>query len=467
QAPTTAPTTEPPTEPPTDPVPDDFTVKFTNNFGWDNVYVHAWTSDGTPLTQWPGIAMTNIGDNGFGQDNFEATVPGDTYGIVFTAGENGPQTSDVTDFSAEGWFVHKKYTETKDDGTTVFTALPWGFDPGDDGQTVKFSNNQKWGSVYVHAWSSDGTPLTQWPGIQMTNIGDNGMNEGVDNYEATIPAGTAGICFTAGENGPQTSDVTDLSAEGWYTDGSKDGEGKFIAIPWGSEGGGSQGGGEQGGDSSRTVKFTNNLGWSSVYVHYWTDGGSSSEWPGIQMTDIGENGYDADVHNFEASIPSDAAGIVFTAGTDGPQTTDVTDFSAEGWFVNSSYTTEKDGKTLYNALPWGTDISGGGSQGGGGQGGGSDTYTVKFSCNWGGTMRAYYWAEGNTPVEWNSAPTMNVEQQDNGYGQSVYVIDIPSIYNMVIFQNGSKQTVDINTNSQSTNYFDAGESNGKYNVGTW
>ena len=126
--------------------------------------------------------------------------------------------------------------------------------------------------------------------------------------------------------------------------------------------------------------------------------------------------------------------------------------------VNSSYTTEKDGKTLYNALPWGTDISGGG---------GSDTYTVRFSCNWGGTMRAYYWAEGNTPVEWNSAPTMNVEQQDNGYGQSVYVIDIPSIYNMVIFQNGSKQTVDINTNSQSTNYFDAGESNGKYNVGTW
>ena len=181
------------------------------------------------------------------------------------------------------------------------------------------------------------------------------------------------------------------------------------------------------------------------------------------MTDIGENGYDPGVHNYSATIPEGAAGIVFTAGENGPQTTDVTDFSAEGWFVNSSYTTEKDGKTLYNALPWGTDISGGGSQGGGG----SDTYTVRFSCNWGGTMRAYYWAEGNTPVEWNSAPTMNVEQQDNGYGQSVYVIDIPSIYNMVIFQNGSKQTVDINTNSQSTNYFDAGESNGKYNVGTW
>ena len=207
-----------------------------------------------------------------------------------------------------------------------------------------------------------------------------------------------------------------------------------------------------------TVKFTNNLGWSSVYVHYWTDGASSSEWPGIQMTDIGENGYDPGVHNYSATIPEGAAGIVFTAGENGPQTTDVTDFSAEGWFVNSSYTTEKDGKTLYNALPWGTDISGGG---------GSDTYTVKFSCNWGGTMRAYYWAEGNTPVEWNSAPTMNVEQQDNGFGQSVYVIDIPSIYNMVIFQNGSKQTVDINTNSQNTNYFDKGESNGKYNVGTW
>ena len=212
-----------------------------------------------------------------------------------------------------------------------------------------------------------------------------------------------------------------------------------------------------------TVRFTNNLNWPSVYVYAW-GGDSTMQWPGMLMNDDGENGFDPGVHNFSASIPGNVEGYLFTAGaadTD-PQTSNITDFTREGWFVNSSYTTEKDGKTLYNALPWGTDISGGGSQGGG-----SDTYTVRFSCNWGGTMRAYYWAEGNTPVEWNSAPTMNVEQQDNGYGQSVYVIDIPSIYNMVIFRNGSKQTVDINTNSQSTNYFDAGESNGKYNVGTW
>lgn len=260
---------------------------------------------------------------------------------------------------------------------------------------------------------------------------------GVHNFEATIPEGAGGICFTASSTGPQTTDILDLSAEGWYTSGAQDGEGKFIALPWG------------GGSGGKVVKFTNNQNWGSVFVHYWTSGGTSSEWPGIQMNDIGENGIDAGVHNFEASVPDDTVGLVFTAGTNGPQTTDITDLSAEGWYTNGT----KDGDKFV-ALPWGGSSVG-------------ETYTVRFSCSWGGTVKAYYWADGNTPFDWNSAPAMNVEQQDNGYGQTVYIIDIPKTYNMVIFQNGSTQTVDINTNSQSTNYYDAGESGGKHNVETW
>ena len=83
-------------------------------------------------------------------------------------------------------------------------------------------------------------------------------------------------------------------------------------------------------------------------------------------------------------------------------------------------------------------------------------------------MRCYYWAEGNTPYEWNNAPVMNVEQQDNGYGETVYTLDIPTTYNMIIFQNGTNQTVDINTNSQSSNYYAKTTKSGTgYEVGTW
>ena len=335
---TVAPTTQAPTDPPTQPITDppvyDMTVKFTNNLKWSTVNVYAW--GGSADMQWPGIPMTDDGENGFdpGIHNFSASIPNDAEGIVFNGGgqDTDPQTTNITDFSPEGWYVNSKYTEINSDGKTVYQALPWGFEPIQTGKLVKFTDNQKWGTVYVHYWTSSGES-SEWPGIQMNDIGENGIDAGVHNFEATVPEDAEGLVFTAGTNGPQTTDVTDLSAEGWYTNGTKDGD-KFIAIPW---------------------------------------SGSS----------VGE------------------------------------------------------------------------------------TYTVRFSCSWGGTVKAYYWADGNTPFDWNSAPAMNVEQQDNGFGQSVYIIEIPKTYNMVIFQNGSTQTVDINTNSQSTNYYDAGESDGKHNVGTW
>ena len=63
----------------------------------------------------------------------------------------------------------------------------------------------------------------------MTDIGDNGMNENVHNFQATIPDGATGILFTAGENGPQTTDITDLNHEGWWLNDDND-NGKFIGV---------------------------------------------------------------------------------------------------------------------------------------------------------------------------------------------------------------------------------------------
>ena len=59
---------------------------------------------------------------------------------------------------------------------------------------------------------------------------------------------------------------------------------------------------------------TDNLGWGTMYVHYW-GGSSESTWPGVQMSDEGDNGFGS--HNFSASVPSDATGYVFTKGADG------------------------------------------------------------------------------------------------------------------------------------------------------
>ncbi len=124
--------------------------------------------------------MENIGDNGMneGVNNFQANIPDEATGILFTAGDKG--------LNHEGW-----YTNGQQDAEGKFTAIPWDGGTSGGSKIVKFSNNQKWGEVYVHAWAGD-TPLTNWPGIKMENIGDNGMNEGVNNFQASIPDNATG-----------------------------------------------------------------------------------------------------------------------------------------------------------------------------------------------------------------------------------------------------------------------------------
>lgn len=115
-----------------------------------------------------------------------------------------------------------------------------------------------------------------------------------------------------------------------------------------------------------TIHVTDNLGWGTMYVHYW-GGSSESTWPGVQMSDEGDNGFGS--HNFSASVPSDATGYVFTKGADGPQTVDVHDVNVEGYWLDG---TQTEGK--YNVRLWGDTGEGGGQGGGGGsQGGGGGT----------------------------------------------------------------------------------------------
>ena len=112
-----------------------------------------------------------------------------------------------------------------------------------------------------------------------------------------------------------------------------------------------------------TIHVTDNLGWGTMYVHYW--GSSESQWPGVPMNDDGDNGYGS--HNFSASIPDGVTGLVFTKGIDGPQTVDCSDLGVEGYWLDGSQT---DGK--YNVRVWGDTGEGGGS--GGGEGGGEGGY---------------------------------------------------------------------------------------------
>ena len=206
-------------------------VQFTNNQHWNSVYAYAWTSNETPtLGDWPGTPMTKLGDNGMGSDNYQITVPANTAYIIFTDGQN--QTVDIPCQTGKGYYPTNQTNGNWNVGTwdladeptetTVAVETTQPVQPPVGETTTKaattssrvvFTNNQNWSSVYAYAWTSSEQPtLGDWPGTPMTKIGDNGM--GSDNYQITVPANTAYIIFTDGQN--QTVDIPCQTGKGYY-----------------------------------------------------------------------------------------------------------------------------------------------------------------------------------------------------------------------------------------------------------
>lgn len=87
----------------------------------------------------------------------------------------------------------------------------------------------------------------------------------------------------------------------------------------------------------------------------------------------------------------------------------------------------------------------------------SGTNTIKFtdSNRW-GTIYLYAWNDGSGAAyaQWPGTP-MTVYQEDNGYGQTNYTIDIPSEYDRIIFttQTGSPQSQDITWDGSYEGYW--------------
>ena len=93
-APTTVPvTTAPVTEPTTTPS-STYTVKFTDSLNWDGtLYCYSWAEDGTSTKSWPGVAMTYLNTNDYGQKVYSVEVPNTVDYIIFTNGSS--QTIDI------------------------------------------------------------------------------------------------------------------------------------------------------------------------------------------------------------------------------------------------------------------------------------------------------------------------------------------------------------------------------------
>ena len=163
-----------------------------------------------------------------GAGTWTATVPASVTDI--TINRNSPD--------GETW---NSWTTTRSTGTT-YTATKSGVGswdgtgggettttPQPSGNTIQFTDNQGWGTVYAYFFDANGNTVgSEWPGTQMGDPSDNGF--GQTNYSVSVPNGATSVVFSNG-NGAQTSNA-ELGHTGYYTDGTTDGEGHFVIKFW-------------------------------------------------------------------------------------------------------------------------------------------------------------------------------------------------------------------------------------------
>lgn len=108
-APTTVPATTAPVTEPTTTQSSTYTVKFTDSLNWDGtLYCYSWAEDGTSTKSWPGVAMTYLNTNDYGQKVYSVEVPNTVDYIIFTNGSS--QTIDIGfDGTSLNYYTESQY----------------------------------------------------------------------------------------------------------------------------------------------------------------------------------------------------------------------------------------------------------------------------------------------------------------------------------------------------------------------
>lgn len=258
------------------------TVYYENTNNWSDVYAYYWSDKNEHMTTWPGTRMTNVKDN-----TYSVEIPSDAEYIIFS-NRGCSQTDDLTIAGENMIYNNGSWTEYSDGSSEIIPE-----DPADG--SIFYKNTNNWSDVYIYYWSDENTQMTTWPGVQMTNTGNN-------VYKAEIPTDAQYAIFSNKGN----SQTSDLTLDGYgkiYDNGNWSSYSSEPEKP------------EDPADDCIYYQNTNN--WNTVYAYYWSSSNTQmTTWPGVKMTNVGSGVWKTDV-------PEDAEYIIFTNGS-GQQTGDLT-----------------------------------------------------------------------------------------------------------------------------------------------
>lgn len=165
-----------------------FRVRFRNEKGWENVYMHVWADSSNPLTTWPGIQMTK--DDTDGSYYYDLPVTGrGIYNYVFNIGSDAKKTKDITNVP----YAPGKEALFDADGNVLSNTA------ADTGSTET-------GDAVGHGSNSDGSYSLVIEGDAFTNIMTTQLNLQITKTDSVdVSKLLEGAKFTLKEQGQETS----------------------------------------------------------------------------------------------------------------------------------------------------------------------------------------------------------------------------------------------------------------------
>jgi alpha-amylase len=250
----------------------------------------------------------------------------------------GPLTVSGTTYTATG------------DGTGSWNGSSGG-NSGNNGNNGGNTGGDTSGDTFTFTLV-DGTPETWLDDYSPVFVVEaNGQSYTMSGYGGTwtVDLPKSATTITINRNDPETGETYNqwgpLTVSGTTYTATASGEGNWN----GTSGGSSNNGGNSGSNTTTTgtVKFTNSLGWSSVYAYFYNTAVGDIDnvkWPGTQLTDASTNDYGQTVYT--ANIPDSAEYVIFNDGGSN-QTVNIALDGSEGYWLDGSKTGDK-----YNATAW-------------------------------------------------------------------------------------------------------------------
>ena len=415
------------------------TVIFSNNKGWSKVNIYAWNSvTGTQNANWPGIAMTKIGTNGYNEDQYTAALDKNFDRIIFNNGSEGEKNQTVNiDYngSVTGYYLTQ---QVNNDSNAKWEVGSWTDKPETEAPTEEPTEESTEEPTEAPTEVSTAAPTTAAPTtvapttedpttIAPTTIAPTTVAPTTQAPEKTytyyyVPSAehaAAGYTFKLNIN-----DENGTESENWhqYTmSATNDKVGGVLVYK-----------------AVFTARYTkaNEIQFQSWDGENWKGQTEIDSTNKINLSDL-----DGKIVKSDSSVNEYIVDIETTAAPTTVEPTTIAPATAEP--------TTKPSET-------------------------TGTYKVILSNNQGWSdVRVYVWKSVTGEYKENWPGTHMDEYGTNDYGETQYIATVNSDYDRIIF-NGQKddgrvQTVDITPtiDGSVTGYYPTSEKDGKWEVGTW